>query len=143
MQFSEMNHQTLDDLKQAIERALESGDLFSPEQLEQMQQRLQQMKAEQREKLIEQLVQKLEESGYVSFEGQPPDDPNARARRAADGPQVQFEVTDKAVDFLGFKTLRDLLGSLGNRASALTTRASSRRASMRAAEPKPTNSATC
>ena len=83
MQFSEMNHQTLDDLKQAIERALESGDLFSPEQLEQMQQRLQQMKAEQREKLIERLVQKLQESGYVSFEGQPPDDPNARARRAA------------------------------------------------------------
>ena len=27
---------------------------------------------------------------------------------------MQFEVTDKALDFLGFKTLRDLLGSLGH-----------------------------
>ena len=26
---------------------------------------------------------------------------------------MHFEVTDKAIDFLGFKTLKDLLGSLG------------------------------
>ncbi len=26
---------------------------------------------------------------------------------------VRFEVTDKSLDFLGYKTLRDLLGSLG------------------------------
>jgi Ca-activated chloride channel homolog len=26
---------------------------------------------------------------------------------------VRFEVTDKSLDFLGFKTLKDLLGSLG------------------------------
>ncbi|MGH9584418.1 MAG: hypothetical protein ACRD4O_15950, partial [Bryobacteraceae bacterium] len=34
LRFSEMNEHTLDQLKQAIERALESGDLFDPEQLE-------------------------------------------------------------------------------------------------------------
>jgi len=114
MQFSEMNHQNLDDLKKAIERALESGDLFNPDQLEQLRQRFEQMKAEQREKLIERLVQKLEESGYVSFEGQPQDEANAPgAGNGKDAPQTKFEVTDKAVDFLGFKTLRDLLGSLG------------------------------
>ena len=44
----------------------------------------------------------------------------AAARRRAAGPdegepqQVQFEVTDKALDFLGFRALRDLLGSLGH-----------------------------
>src|SRR5256885_3623780 len=27
--------------------------------------------------------------------------------------QVRFEITDKTIDFLGFKTLQDLLGSLG------------------------------
>ena len=114
MQFSEMNHQNLDDLKKAIERALESGDLFNPEQLEQLRQQFEQMKAEQREKLIDRLVEKLEESGYVSFEGQPQDEANAPGPGSAkDAPQVKFEVTDKAVDFLGFKTLRDLLGSLG------------------------------
>jgi Ca-activated chloride channel homolog len=114
MQFSEMNHQNLDDLKKAIERALESGDLFDPDQMEQLRQRFEQMKAEQREKLIQRLVQKLEESGYVSFEGQPQDEANAPGPgNAKDAPQTKFEVTDKAVDFLGFKTLRDLLGSLG------------------------------
>lgn len=34
--------------------------------------------------------------------------------RAGEGKgQVHFEVTDKSLDFLGYKTLRDLLGSLG------------------------------
>jgi Ca-activated chloride channel family protein len=114
MQFSEMNRRTLDDLKQAIERALESGEMFNPEQVEQMRERLQQMNAEQREKLIQKLVEKLEDSGYDSFDDLPPEEPNAPGQGSErDGPQVQFEVTDKAIDFLGFKTLKDLLGSLG------------------------------
>lgn len=114
MQFSEMNRKSLDDLKQAIERALEAGDLFNPEQMEQMRQRLNRMTAEQREQLIDNLVEKLEESGYVSFEGQEPESANAPGSASGqNGPQVQFEVTDKAIDFLGFKTLKDLLGSLG------------------------------
>jgi Ca-activated chloride channel family protein len=114
MQFSEMNRRSLDDLRQAIERALESGDLFNPEQMEQMRQILNQMTAEQREKLIDNLVEKLEESGYISFEGQEPESANAPGSAGGqNGPQVQFEVTDKAIDFLGFKTLKDLLGSLG------------------------------
>jgi Ca-activated chloride channel family protein len=114
MQFSEMNRKSLDDLKQAIERALETGDLFNPEQMEQMRQQLNQMTAEQREQLIDNLVEKLEQSGYVSFDGEEPESANAPGSASGkNGPQVQFEVTDKAIDFLGFKTLKDLLGSLG------------------------------
>src|SRR5579884_4151504 len=60
LQFSEMNQHTLEQLKEAIERALESGDLFSPELLDQMRERIQQMSAQQREKLIEHLIDKLE-----------------------------------------------------------------------------------
>jgi Ca-activated chloride channel homolog len=114
MRFSEANGRTLDDLKQAIERALQSGDLFSPEQLEQMQQRLDRMSAEQREQLVNKLVQKLEQSGYLNID-RPPSEPGASpgAEDGSDAPQVRFEVTDKAVDFLGFKTLKDLLGSVG------------------------------
>ncbi len=113
LQFSEMNQHTLEELKQAIERALEGGELFSPEQLEQMQERLRQMTAQQREQLIERLVQKLEESGYINTEGPPPESPSAPGSQGGPESQIQFEVTDKAVDFLGFKTLKDLLGSLG------------------------------
>lgn len=113
LQFSELNQHTLEELKQAIERALESGDLFSPEQLEQMRQRLQQMSAQQREKLIERLMNKLEQAGYINTEGPPPDMPSGPGPDGGPETNMRFEVTDKAIDFLGFKTLKDLLGSLG------------------------------
>ena len=112
MQFSEANEHTLEQLKEAIERALENGDLFDPEQLEQMQERLQQLSGEGRQKLIERLMKKLEEGGYINTEA--PTEPS-QAAGSSDGPEgeVRFDVTDKAIDFLGFKTLKDLLGSLG------------------------------
>ena len=113
LQFSEMNQQTLEELKQAIERALEGGELFNPDQLEQMRERLQQLSAKQREQLIERLVKKLEEAGYINTDGPPPESPSAPGSDGGPETQMQFEVTDKAIDFLGFKTLKDLLGSLG------------------------------
>ena len=113
MQFTEMNEHTLQQLKEAIERALENGELFSDERLEEMQQLLQQMSAEQRDKLIENLMKKLEEGGYINMDGPPPESPSAPGGQGGPESQLQFEVTDKAVDFLGFKTLKDLLGSLG------------------------------
>jgi Ca-activated chloride channel family protein len=113
MQFSEMNQQTLEELKQAIERALESGDLFDPERMEEMRQRLEQMTAQNREQLLERLVNKLEEAGYINTEGQPPENPSAPGGQGGPESKMHFEVTDKAIDFLGFKTLKDLLGSLG------------------------------
>src|SRR5271167_2654792 len=112
-QFSEMNQHTLENLKQAIERALESGEIFDPERAEEIRQRLQQMSAQQREKLIQRLIEKLEESGYINTEGPPPDNPTAPGKEGGPQTEMHFEVTDKAIDFLGFKTLKDLLGSLG------------------------------
>ncbi len=113
MQFTEFNEHTLDNLKQAIERALESGELFSPEQLEQMRDRLEQMSAQERDQLIERLAEKLEQAGYVNTQGEPPEAPSAPGSQGGPEGQMKFEVTDKAIDFLGFKTLKDLLGSLG------------------------------
>src|SRR5947209_10929948 len=112
-QFSEMNDQTLDQLKQAIERALESGDLFDPERAEQIQQQLNQMTMEQRDKLLQNLIQKLQESGYINMDGPPPQSASAPGGQNGPDAETRFEVTDKAIDFLGFKTLKDLLGSLG------------------------------
>jgi len=113
LQFSEMNQHTLEELKQAIERALQSGDLFDPQRLEEMRQRLQQLSAQQRHKLIENLINKLEQAGYSNSEGPPPDEPSAPGSQGGPEGEMRFEVTDKAIDFLGFKTLKDLLGSLG------------------------------
>ncbi len=67
------------------------------------------------EELIQQIIERMGERGYISM---PPDLEEERARRAGRGsgpsqPPVQFEVTDKTLDFLGYRALRDLLGSLG------------------------------
>lgn len=113
LQFSEMNQHTLEDLKRAIERALESGELFDPQQAQNMKERLEQMSAQQRHKLIEQLINKLEQAGYINMDGPPPESPSAPGSQGGPETTMQFEVTDKAIDFLGFKTLKDLLGSLG------------------------------
>ena len=101
-------------MKEAIERALQSGDLFSPEHLEEMRERLNQMTTQQREQLIERLIEKLEQSGYVSFDGSETQEASAPGpANGKNAPQAHFEITDKAVDFLGFKTLKDLLGIVG------------------------------
>jgi Ca-activated chloride channel family protein len=113
MPFSEWNEHTLEELKQAIQKALEEGKLFDDERLEEMMQRLQQMTPEQLDQLLENLVQKMVDEGQITIE-----DP---AEQQQGGPgvgngkdtKVKFEVTDKSLDFLGFKTLKDLLGSLG------------------------------
>jgi Ca-activated chloride channel family protein len=114
MNFYEMQRgeHTMEDLRRAIEDALARGDLLDDE----MQERLQQMRMEgDFEQLIEKLIERMEQEGYISVDA--PHDP---ARSSSVGGQTgeaqghaRFEVTDKSLDFLGFKTLRDLLGSLG------------------------------
>jgi Ca-activated chloride channel family protein len=113
MQFTEMNEHTLQQLKEAIERALESGDLFSEERLQQMQEQLQNMSREQLDKLVQNLMNKLQEGGYINMDGPPPEEASAAGAKGGPERDVSFQVTDKAIDFLGFKTLKDLLGSVG------------------------------
>jgi Ca-activated chloride channel family protein len=67
------------------------------------------------EQLIQDIIERMGEQGYITT---PPDLDAERRRREGghhgrDQPPVQFEVTDKALDFLGYRALRDLLGSLG------------------------------
>jgi Ca-activated chloride channel family protein len=113
MPFSEWDQYTLEDLKKAIQQALEEGKLFDDEHLEQMMQKLQSLTPEDMDKLLDNLVQKMIDEGHITME-EPGDQPQP-APGVGNGPdtKVKFEVTDKSLDFLGFKTLKDLLGSLG------------------------------
>ena len=95
-------------LHDAILEALLSGDVNQVEGLEDLS-------AEELQELIAKLVERLSEQGYVSVTGPP-------GKQRLDGPgggtgqgqgQARFEVTDKALDFLGYRALRDLLGSMG------------------------------
>jgi Ca-activated chloride channel family protein len=112
MQFQEWNSQSLEDLKKAIQDALESGQLFPDDQMQQMLEKLQSMSPEQLDQLLENLVQKLAEEGHISTDQDAESSPGQGGGQGKDG-QARFEVTDKSLDFLGFKTLKDLLGSLG------------------------------
>jgi Ca-activated chloride channel family protein len=111
MGFSEFNEHTMEQLRRAIQRALESGEMFSADQAEQMRQQLENMSPEQLEGLLDRLVEKLVDEGYVRPE-QTQEAENAGGEAANQG-QTRFEITDKSIDFLGFKTLKDLMGSLG------------------------------
>jgi Ca-activated chloride channel homolog len=68
------------------------------------------------EELIDQIIERMAQQGYITA---PPDLEGERERRQGRGgrgpdhPPVTFEVTDKTLDFLGYRALRDLLGSLG------------------------------
>jgi Ca-activated chloride channel family protein len=106
MQFSEWNDRDLEELKRAIQEALERGELFRDDHMQEMMERLAQMTPEQMEQLIENLVQKLAAEGHISV------DREGQGKSGGEG-QARFEVTDKSIDFLGFRTLKDLLGSLG------------------------------
>ena len=112
--FYEMpdGEQTLDALRQAIEQALLDGDRFD----EQMRERLQQMQMDGTlEQLIEKLIQRMEQEDFISIEDPPdPSRTSSAGGQVGEGQQqTKFEITDKSLDFLGYKALRDLLGSLG------------------------------
>jgi Ca-activated chloride channel family protein len=112
MQFSELNGEhTLDNLREALRQALESGEFE-----QQIRDRLDQMAAEgEIDQLIEQLINRMEQQDYIKIDR--PQDPSRIANSPGDigegEGQARFEVRDKALDFLGYKTLQDLLGSLG------------------------------
>ncbi len=112
MYFQQMDEHNLDALRQAIQQALEMGDFLDDE----MRQKLEQMQMDGTlEELIEKLINRMEQEDYISV-----DEPFDRSRESNTPGQtgeaqseVKFEITDKSLDFLGYKTLRDLLGSLG------------------------------
>jgi Ca-activated chloride channel family protein len=102
--------QTLDQLRRAIEQALLESDALD----EEMRERLEQMQMDGTlDELINQLIQRMQQEDYITV-----DDPHDPSRSSVGGQtgeaqQAKFEITDKSLDFLGFKTLRDLMGSLG------------------------------
>jgi Ca-activated chloride channel family protein len=107
MRFSEFNQHTLEDLKRALEDAILNGEMFDSERAEQLRKQLESMAGEEIDQLLNRLVQKLVDEGYINTEPQ-----NGGRGGEGDG-EVEVKITDKSIDFLGYKTLKDLLGSLG------------------------------
>src|ERR1700730_995436 len=112
MSFSEWNQHSLEDLKNALQRALEQGETFDPEQAQRIQQALENMSPEQLDDLMNRLVQKLVEDGYINTDQRQANESGPGATGNADRKE-DVKITGKSIAFLGFKTLKDLLGSLG------------------------------
>jgi Ca-activated chloride channel family protein len=122
---SEMDNQrSMEALKDAILRALQEGDLLPEdamsEELRKMLQSPQAQNSQAVKDLLEKLMERLAQEGFINPQ-QPPQvtPPHQNTARGSLGqPQerqteARFEITDKTIDFLGFKTLQDLMGSVG------------------------------
>jgi Ca-activated chloride channel family protein len=107
----EMEDWTGDDLQalhDAILDAVLRKGLLSPEELEKLM-----ADQETLDQFMQRMVERLVREGYLrTSEAQPFHDPTA-GRDGPPGPPVKFELTEKTVDFLGYRALRDVLGSLG------------------------------
>jgi len=117
--FYEMDSErTLEELRQALLDAMRDNQLVPDELLEELLKRAGEAGDVNSglEELLNRLIERMAEEGYITVDARPKaserGEPQVGSASGAEG-RVKFEVTDKALDFLGYKALKDLLGSLG------------------------------
>src|SRR5688572_16733809 len=117
--FGDENDRSMDALRQAIIDALMASGQFTPEMLKALRGEGTPESQAQLAKLLDDLVQRLVKEGYLNVQ-QPPQMPAGHQQMEGPGGMahaaardVQFSLTEKGIDFLGYKTLRNLLGSFG------------------------------
>jgi Ca-activated chloride channel family protein len=96
---------SMESLREAIRQALESGELLDDDAQEQFEN----LPEEAVEELVDKIVQRMKDEAYLNAE----DPAQGEGEQSGDGESAKFEVTDKGMDFLGYKALRDLLGPIG------------------------------
>ncbi|MEJ7758107.1 MAG: VWA domain-containing protein [Gemmatimonadaceae bacterium] len=117
--FYDEPDRSVEALKQAILDALIDSGQFTPELLKALRGDGTEDAEEQLAKLLDDLVKRLSAEGYLNTDA-PPQMPAGHQQVTGPGglaheasKSVQFNLTDKAIDFLGYKSLRSILGSLG------------------------------
>jgi Ca-activated chloride channel family protein len=113
---------SLDSLRRALLQALMDQGLLSQHQIQQMlAENENKYEGSQLQEMLNQLIERLVEEGYLTLHEEPQREQqremmggNGEGRIEEPLPRnIKFEVTEKGLDFLGYKTLRNLLGSLG------------------------------
>jgi Ca-activated chloride channel family protein len=118
---------SLDALRRALLQALMDKGLVSENQIREMLAENEgKFQGSLLEQLLNQLIERLVEEGYLTLHAEEPQQ-NPEQQQGLFGGQgefseplprdVRFEVTEKGLDFLGYKTLRNLLGSFGKSAA--------------------------
>ena len=105
--FSPYNNMddSMESLREAIRQALESGELLD----EDAQEQFESLEEPQIEELIDKIIQRMKDEAYLNAE----DPQEGEGQQGTGNGETRFEVTDKGMDFLGYKALRDLLGPIG------------------------------
>jgi len=121
----------LERLRQAIREALRNSGLLDEEQYNQLFDEDGNARDQRLEELIDRLIQRLLQEGYLNAVGDQEEleallgdgDQARRARyrnqrqpgetEAYKKPNIKFEITEKGIDFLGYKTLKNLMASFG------------------------------
>lgn len=113
---------SIDALRQALLQALLEKGLLGQHQIQQMLDENEgKYEGSQLQEMLNQLIERLVEEGYLTLREEPPSREQQQQRMGngqgrIEDPlprNIKFEVTEKGLDFLGYKTLRNLLGSLG------------------------------
>ncbi|HEX6135606.1 MAG TPA: VWA domain-containing protein [Longimicrobiales bacterium] len=115
------NDHSLDQLKAALLQALMESGQLTPEMLKELRGEGGDEEAQQQlAQLLDDLVKRLIEEGYINTAA-PPEVPGSYtplgeghiddAKSAAQ--QVEFNLTQKGIDFLGYRTLKQLLSAVG------------------------------
>jgi Ca-activated chloride channel family protein len=112
---------SLDALRQAILQALLDQEILNEHDVQQMLDDNGGMfKGSILEELINKLIERLVEEGYLNLKEVPHEQRREIQQGAGQGEisqpmprNIKFEITEKGLDFLGYKTLQKLLGSLG------------------------------
>ena len=109
------NPHNLEALRQAIiEKLVEMGRI--PQSLlDQWLEDRSEGEARELDEIIDQLIRQMIEEGWMQTDQQAPAsfDENSEGMEDMPAGSAKFELTDKSIDFLGFRLLRHLLGSLG------------------------------
>ena len=110
---------SMDALRQAILDALIQSGQFTPEMLQALRGDGDDISEEKLSRLLDEIVQRLIAEGFLKTEA-PPQVPAGHQSMFGPGGlakaaalDVKFDLTSKGIDFLGYKSLRGILGGLG------------------------------
>jgi Ca-activated chloride channel family protein len=113
------SNDSLDALRQALLDLLFREGFLSEDELEALRGDDEEIGEEVMRDLVDRLIERLVEEGYLTLEqieelarGGQMEQGEGKVEPKSDVP-VRFEVTEKGLDLLGYKALRDLMGSIG------------------------------
>ncbi|TDI34567.1 MAG: VWA domain-containing protein [Acidobacteria bacterium] len=120
--FHELSDDVMQSLREAILRALLKQGRLTQADIERLMGDAESFGDSRLREILDEIIQRMQDEGYVNITLPDPNLTAAGHPYPADTDEMgdvseprsmRFELTDKSVDFLGFKALKDLLGGLG------------------------------